>query len=114
MHFCLTLYIVESAVDYEPVYRVLGRADYANFSLKLVAAGQPRLFPSFSPLTRSQLTMVMTTLLCITVSLEMAWYFQNLFGASSGIGFAQMASKNASTWVRVLSSGISSLLILIV
>ncbi|RXW18366.1 hypothetical protein EST38_g7494 [Candolleomyces aberdarensis] len=118
---------MDTAIDYEVVYRVLARAGYANFSLKLVAAGisifmaiygLSVFFETPKELRKGRgryilISMALTVLLCLTASLEMAWYFQNLFGATSGIGFAQIASKNASTWVRILSSGTSSLLILI-
>ncbi|KAJ2936544.1 hypothetical protein H1R20_g548, partial [Candolleomyces eurysporus] len=127
---------MDTAIDYEVVYRVLARAGYANFSLKLVAAdlltgsvdtgisifmaiyGLSVFFETPKELRKGRgryilISVALTVLLCLTASLEMAWYFQNLFEATSGIGFAQIASKNASTWVRILSSGTSSLLILI-
>ena len=59
------------------------------------------------------LSFVLTGLMALTASLDAAWIFNRIFGATSGSGFSRNFSQNVRVWERYLSLGSVTAVILI-
>ncbi|KAJ2936630.1 hypothetical protein H1R20_g455, partial [Candolleomyces eurysporus] len=116
-----------SALDPEYISRVAARAMYANIMIALVTVGI-QIFMSIYGLSvfletpqklrqgRTRyiiLSFVLTGLMALPASLDAAWIFNRLFGATSGLGFRHSINENVQVWERYLSLGSATAMILI-
>jgi hypothetical protein len=59
------------------------------------------------------LSFILTGLMGLTASLDAAWIFHRIFGATSGLGFSRNFAQNVRVWERYLSMGSVTAVILI-
>ena len=59
------------------------------------------------------ISFLISVLSALTASLDVVWIFDQLFGATSGIGFFQNLMTNAESWERFLSSAAMAVVIFV-
>lgn len=57
------------------------------------------------------MSFILTILSALTSSLDIAWFFNQLFGASSGTGFFQNIAVNENSWERMASTAVLTVII---